>query len=61
MTAEKLTELAVIPLIFIVQTLVSYLAALLVAKVCGFKKRGSNFVVAMAVQRAPPIQRSRNG
>jgi choline kinase len=60
LTAEKLTELAVIPLIFIIQTLVSYLAALLIAKLCGFKKRGSNFVVAMAVRCVPPVQCSRS-
>jgi len=50
LTAEKLGDLAVIPLIFVIQTLISYLAALLVAKLCGFKKRQSNFVVAMAVR-----------
>jgi choline kinase len=50
LTAEKLGELAVIPVIFVVQTIISYLAALLVAKLCGFKKRQSNFVVAMAVR-----------
>lgn len=49
LTADKLSDLAVIPAIFVVQTLISYLAALLVSKVCGFKKRGSNFVIAMAV------------
>lgn len=49
LTAEKLADLAVIPAIFIVQTLISYLAALLVSRMFGFKKRASNFVVAMAV------------
>ncbi|KAF1833093.1 kinase-like protein [Decorospora gaudefroyi] len=49
LTAEKLTELAVIPAIFIVQTLISYIAALLVSRLCKFNKRASNFVVAMAV------------
>ncbi|KAF1844377.1 kinase-like protein [Cucurbitaria berberidis CBS 394.84] len=49
LTADKLSDLAVIPVIFIVQTLVSYLAALLVSRLCGFNKRASNFVVAMAV------------
>ncbi|KAG9381384.1 Mem-trans multi-domain protein [Pyrenophora tritici-repentis] len=49
LTAEKLAELAVIPVIFVVQTLISYLAALLVSRVCKFNKRASNFVVAMAV------------
>ena len=49
LTADKLSDLAVIPVIFVVQTLISYLAAILVSKVCGFKKRASNFLVAMAV------------
>ncbi|CAL8574185.1 hypothetical protein XPA_000152 [Xanthoria parietina] len=49
LTAEKLPELAVIPVIFAVQTLVSYLCAIGVSKICGFKKRPRNFVVAMGV------------
>lgn len=55
LTADKLSDLAVIPLIFIVQTLISYVAALLVSKICRFKKRASNFVVAMAVCPASPF------
>jgi choline kinase len=50
LTAEKLADLAVIPVIFVVQTLISYLAALIVSKICKFNKRASNFVVAMAVR-----------
>ena len=50
LTADKLSELAVIPVIFLVQTAISYIAALLVSKVCGFKKRARNFVIAMAVR-----------
>ena len=49
LTAEKLADLAVIPVIFIVQTLVSYLCAILVSKVFRFHKRAQNFVIAMAV------------
>ncbi|PQE27024.1 auxin Efflux Carrier superfamily protein [Rutstroemia sp. NJR-2017a BBW] len=49
LTAEKLVELAVIPVIFIVQTLVSYLVSLAVGKAFGFNKRASNFVTAMGV------------
>lgn len=49
LTADKLSELAVIPVIFVVQTIISYVAAILVSKICGFKKRASNFLVAMAV------------
>ncbi|CAI6336476.1 unnamed protein product [Periconia digitata] len=49
LSADKLVELGVIPFIFIVQLLVSYLAALLISRICGFRKRAKNFVVAMAV------------
>ncbi|KAL4989211.1 auxin efflux carrier [Aspergillus falconensis] len=49
LTAEKLTDLAIIPLIFIVQTAVSYSCAFLVSRCFRFKKRPSNFVAAMAV------------
>jgi len=49
LTAEKLMDLAVIPVIFIVQTLVSYVVSILVSKAFGFKKRPANFVTAMGV------------
>ncbi|KAL5117954.1 hypothetical protein ACEQ8H_004099 [Pleosporales sp. CAS-2024a] len=49
LTADKLSDLAVIPVIFVVQTLISYVAALLVSKICRLNKRASNFLVAMAV------------
>ncbi|KAI4228215.1 MAG: hypothetical protein L6R36_001794 [Xanthoria steineri] len=49
LTAEKLPELAIIPVIFVVQTLVSYLCAIGVSRLCGFKKRPRNFVIAMGV------------
>lgn len=49
MTADKLTDLAIIPLIFVVQTLVSYLCSFAVARCLRFKKRAANFVTAMAV------------
>ncbi|KAL6705602.1 hypothetical protein ACN47E_006549 [Coniothyrium glycines] len=49
LTAEKLSELAVIPVIFVVQTLISYIAALIVSRLFGFNKRAKNFVIAMAV------------
>lgn len=51
LTADKLGELAVIPVIFAVQTLVSFLCALTVAKLFRFKKRPRNFVIAMGVRR----------
>ncbi|ERF69877.1 hypothetical protein EPUS_05419 [Endocarpon pusillum Z07020] len=49
LTAEKLVELAIIPFIFIIQTLVSYLCAVAVSKCFRFKKRQKNFVIAMGV------------
>ncbi|KAJ5226307.1 hypothetical protein N7468_007532 [Penicillium chermesinum] len=49
LTAEKLSDLAIIPVIFVVQTAVSYSCSWAVTRCCGFKKRQSNFVTAMAV------------
>lgn len=49
LTAETLADLAIIPVIFIVQTGVSYLCAFVIARCFRFKKRQSNFVAAMAV------------
>ncbi|KAI0172577.1 auxin efflux carrier [Hypoxylon sp. FL1284] len=49
LNASKLVELAVIPVIFIIQTLVSYLVSVGVAKAFRFKKRPANFVTAMGV------------
>lgn len=49
LNAGKLIELAVIPVIFVVQTLVSYLISIAVSKACGFSKRPANFVTAMGV------------
>lgn len=49
LNASKLVELAVIPVIFIIQTLVSYLVSIGVSKACRLKKRPANFVTAMAV------------
>ncbi|TID17838.1 auxin efflux carrier superfamily [Venturia nashicola] len=46
---EDLPGLALIPLIFVIQTLVSYGCARFTSWWCGFKKRATNFVVAMAV------------
>ncbi|PGH33153.1 choline kinase [[Emmonsia] crescens] len=49
LTADKLTDLAIIPCIFVIQTLVSFLCASLISRLFRFKKRQSNFVVAMGV------------
>jgi hypothetical protein len=49
LTADKLLELAVIPVIFCVQTLVSYLVSVSVSRSFGLGKRPSNFVTAMGV------------
>ena len=49
LTADTLVELAIIPLIFIVQTLVSFACSWGISKAFGFSKRPRNFVVAMGV------------
>ncbi|KAL7620904.1 hypothetical protein AAE478_008214 [Parahypoxylon ruwenzoriense] len=49
LNADKLIDLAVIPVIFIIQTLVSYVVSVGVAKVFRFKKRPANFITAMGV------------
>ncbi|KAK3944030.1 auxin efflux carrier [Diplogelasinospora grovesii] len=49
LNADKLVELGVIPVIFIIQTLVSFLVATAVSRCFGFNKRASNFVTAMGV------------
>ncbi|RTE71208.1 hypothetical protein BHE90_014392 [Fusarium euwallaceae] len=49
LNAEKLSDLAIIPVIFIVQTFVSWTVSVLVAKVFRFNRRASNFVTAMGV------------
>ncbi|KAA6411854.1 MAG: auxin efflux carrier superfamily [Lasallia pustulata] len=49
LSAEKLGELAVIPVIFIVQTLVSYLCSIGMSRLLRLQKRPRNFVVAMGV------------
>jgi auxin efflux carrier family protein len=49
LNADKLADLAVIPFIFVVQTLVSWVVSKVVARAFGFNKRASNFVTAMGV------------
>lgn len=49
LTAEKLADLAIIPVIFVVQTAVSYIGARLIARFFHFKKRQENFLIAMGV------------
>ncbi|KAI9669170.1 MAG: hypothetical protein M1829_005171 [Trizodia sp. TS-e1964] len=49
LSAEKLTDLAVIPVIFVVQSMISYLCAIGTSRLFGFGKRPRNFVVAMGV------------
>jgi auxin efflux carrier family protein len=46
---EKLAELAVIPVIFVVMTMVSYICSITVCKLFGFGPRPRNFVIAMGV------------
>ncbi|KAG6005285.1 hypothetical protein E4U21_000260 [Claviceps maximensis] len=49
LNAEKLSELAIIPAIFVVQTAVSWLVSLFIVKAFRFNKRAANFVTAMGV------------
>ena len=49
LSAEKLSDLAIIPAIFIVQTLISWVVSKLIAKLFRFNHRASNFVTAMGV------------
>ncbi|KAL2183054.1 auxin efflux carrier [Thermothelomyces heterothallicus CBS 203.75] len=49
LNADKLIELGVIPIIFVIQTFVSYIVSRIVAKCFGFNRRASNFVTAMGV------------
>lgn len=56
LTPDKLGELAVIPIIFVVQTLVSYLCSIGMSRLLGLKKRPRNFVIAMGVRYYHPRQ-----
>jgi auxin efflux carrier family protein len=49
LTAEKLVDLAIIPVIFVVQTAVSYACARVIGRVMRFNKREKNFLIAMGV------------
>ncbi len=49
LNADKLMDLAVIPIIFIIQTAVSYFVSIGVSKAFRLKKRPANFVTAMGV------------
>ncbi|KAF8473447.1 auxin efflux carrier, partial [Kalaharituber pfeilii] len=49
LTLSKIAELAVIPVIFVVMTLTSYLCSIMVCRIFRFRKRGRNFVIAMGV------------
>ncbi|KAK4229972.1 auxin efflux carrier [Podospora fimiseda] len=49
LNADKLVELGVIPVIFVIQTFVSYMVSRVVAKCFRFSPRASNFVTAMGV------------
>ena len=49
LNADKLIDLAIIPVIFVAQTLISWLCAYTVSKICKFPKKQANFVTAMGV------------
>ncbi|KAK8190231.1 auxin efflux carrier superfamily protein-like protein [Phyllosticta capitalensis] len=50
LTADKLVDLAIIPVIFVILTMVSWGSSLVIGRLFGFKrKRPQNFITAMAV------------
>ncbi|CAI4211256.1 unnamed protein product [Parascedosporium putredinis] len=49
LSVNALADLAIIPVIFIVQTSVSWIVSILVSRVFRFNKRATNFVTAMGV------------
>jgi predicted permease len=49
LNADKLIDLGIIPIIFVIQTFVSYVVSHVVARCFGFNRRASNFVTAMGV------------
>ncbi|KAL2268891.1 hypothetical protein VTJ83DRAFT_3737 [Remersonia thermophila] len=49
LNANKLVELGIIPVIFVIQTFVSWSVSRIVARCFGFNRRASNFVTAMGV------------
>ncbi|KAF3933545.1 hypothetical protein ABW19_dt0201247 [Dactylella cylindrospora] len=49
LTVDKLADLAIIPALFIIMTAVSYVGSIVVARLFGFRRRASNFVIAMGV------------
>ncbi|KAK5991085.1 putative transporter C5D6.04 [Cladobotryum mycophilum] len=49
LNADKIADLAIIPVIFVIQTLVSWAVSRLVAKSFRFNRRATNFVTAMGV------------
>ncbi|KAK9354524.1 auxin efflux carrier [Lipomyces doorenjongii] len=48
-TADKLVDLAIVPVLFVLTAGVSYLAGVAINRFQGFNRRESNFVIAMAV------------
>lgn len=53
LSADKLADLAVIPVIYVLQVGISYICSILVAKAFGFKSKARNFVIAMGVCTQP--------
>ncbi|ELQ39303.1 auxin Efflux Carrier superfamily, partial [Pyricularia oryzae Y34] len=49
LNADKLVDLGIIPVIFVIMTFVSYMVGLGVTKAFGFGRRPANFVIAMGV------------
>lgn len=49
LTVDKLADLAVIPVIFVIMTGIAYLGSVCVAKIFRFRRRARNFIIAMGV------------
>ncbi|KAH7120434.1 auxin efflux carrier [Dactylonectria estremocensis] len=49
LTTEKLSELSIIPVIFAIQTFVSWGVSVVVGRLFGFSRRSANFVTALGV------------
>ncbi len=59
--ADTIRELALIPIIFLLQTCVAYLCSIAVSKLFRFQKRPRNFVIAMGVSSYLTLFRSETG
>ena len=52
LTADKLADLAIIPFIFVVQTIISFACSFIISKLMGFKKRQANDSISVFALKA---------